>query len=200
MAETNLEFSRKVIPPLLRNIVASNTLSYKIGEIEGDAILFYRFGNFPSLKEISEQCKKFYIDFILHLEQLKKEFPEDFAKYISSKKLSLKIILHSAEITTTYIGGLIKLIGEDVVVVHKLLKNSVPDAEYILLSEKFLSGFKPNEIREAFDWSEIKKGNDDYDYLGKIKYRYISLEPLLQTLPTASEIKASKSAAKKMSA
>jgi hypothetical protein len=176
MAETDLEFSRKIIPPLMRSLVASNTLSLSVGEIEGDAILFYRFGDLPSLKAIAEQCKKFHYDFSQQLESLKKNFPEDFEKYISSSKLSLKIIVHAAEMTSTHIEGMIKLIGEDVVVAHKLLKNSVSDAEYIMLSEKLLSNYTPSQVGDAFDWAELKSGEDEYDFIGRIKYRYICLD------------------------
>ena len=175
MAETDLTFSRKVIPPLLRSIVASNTLSMSVGEIEGDAILFYRFGKLPALRELSDQCKKFYADFHEELESLRKEFPEDFEKYISSNKLSLKIVLHAAEMTSSHIGGMIKLIGEDVVVVHKLLKNSVEDAEYILFSEKLLSNYKEEEVRDFLNWDTLKDGKDEYEYIGEIKYKYIPL-------------------------
>ena len=176
MAETDLEFSRKIIPPLLRCLVTSNTLSLSVGEIEGDAILFYRFGALPSMKEIVGQCKKFYADFVIQLESLKKEFPEDFAKYISTNKLSLKIIVHAAEMTSTHIEGLIKLIGEDVVAVHKLLKNSVEDAEYILLSDKLLAHYTEEQIKEALNWSEIKEGTDEYEFIGRINYKYIQLD------------------------
>src|SRR3982751_6811027 len=134
MAETNLEFSKKIIPPLLRNLVSSNILNLKVGEVEGDAILFYRYGALPSFKELVDQCKNFYIKFNEQLESLKIEFPGDFAKYISANKLALKIIVHAAEMTSTHIEGLIKLIGEDLVVVHKLLKNSVEAPEYILFT------------------------------------------------------------------
>ena len=175
MAETDLEFSRKIIPALLRSLVASNTLSMNVGEVEGDAILFYRFGALPSLSELTEQCKKFYADFNSQLEDLKKQFPNDFAKYISSNKLSLKIVLHAAEMTSTHIEGMIKLIGEDVVVVHKLLKNSVEDAEYILFSEKLLSHYDSKEINNLLNWDQLKEGKDEYEYIGEVKYKYIPL-------------------------
>lgn len=183
MVETNLEFSRKIIPPLLRNIVTSNTLNLKVGEVEGDAILFYRFGALPSFKELVDQCKNFYINFTQQLESLKNEFPDQFAKYTSSNKLALKIILHAAEMTSTYIEGMIKLIGEDVVAVHKLLKNSIKDSEYILMTEKLLSNYPENEITEALNWFKAEKSEDEYEYIGTIKYRHITLEPLLNSLP-----------------
>ena len=175
MAETDLEFSRKIIPPLLRCLVASNTLSLNVGEVEGDAILFYRFGDLPSLNELIEQCKKFYNDFHIQLESLKKQFPEDFGKYISTTKLSLKIVLHAAEMTSTHIEGMVKLIGEDVVVVHKLLKNSVADPEYILLSEKLISHYSKEEVDNMLNWDTLKDGKDEYEYIGEVKYKYIPL-------------------------
>jgi len=178
MAETNLEFSRKIIPPLLRCLVSSNTLAFNVGEIEGDAILFYRFGDLPSLLELVEQCKKFYLDFISQLESLKKEFPNDFAKYISSNKLSLKIIMHAAEMTSTHIEGMVKLIGEDVVTVHKLLKNKVPDEEYLLFTEKLLKHYEESEINNLLNWSPLKNGQDEYEFIGTVQYRYLALDSL----------------------
>lgn len=180
MAESDLAFSRKIIPSLLRSLVASNTLNMSVGEVEGDAILFYRFGALPSLSELTAQCKKFYDDFNTQLESLKKQFPTDFAKYISTNKLSLKIVLHAADMTSTHIEGMIKLIGEDVVVVHKLLKNSVEDAEYILLTEKLLSHYDSKELDELLNWDELKDGKDEYEYIGEIKYKYIPLTAAIE--------------------
>jgi uncharacterized protein DUF2652 len=195
MAETDIEFSRKIIPPLLRNIVTSNTLNLKVGEIEGDAILFYRFGSLPSLKDLTEQCINFYLNFNKHLESLKNEFPEEFEKYISPSKLALKIVLHAAEITSTNIEGNIKLIGEDMVVVHKLLKNTVKESEYILLTEKLLSNYTEDEIIKNFYWFKMEKSEDEYEYIGSIKYRHISLEPLLNEMKDKSNEKAKKESA-----
>jgi hypothetical protein len=187
MAETDLEFSRKIIPALMRCLVASNTISLNVGEIEGDAILFYRFGNLPSLKELIEQCKKFYLDFIEQLETLKKEFADDFGKYISTNKLSLKIILHAAEMTSTHIEGMIKLIGEDVVVAHRLLKNTIEDPEYILLTEKLLSHYTEKEISENLYWSELKKSSDEYEYIGTVDYRFILLDASINTIQSSND-------------
>jgi len=183
MAETELTFSRKIIPSLLRSLVASNQLSMNVGEVEGDAILFYRFGDLPSFNELTEQCKKFYNDFNVQLESLQKEFPAEFEKYQSSTKLSLKIVVHAAEMTSTHIEGMIKLIGEDVVVVHKLLKNSVEDSEYILFTEKLLAHYKQEEIQSLLNWNTVHAGKDEYEYIGEIKYRYIplSIAPVVST-------------------
>ncbi len=180
MAENNIEFSRKIIPALLRNIVDSNKLKLTVGEIEGDAVVFYRFGTLPSLKELVDQCKIFYFNFNKELKLLMDNYADDFHKNASSNRLSLKVIVHAAEMTSTLIGGIPKLIGRDVVIVHKLLKNSIQESEYILLTEKLLAHYPETEIAGSFDWDSLKQGKDEYDYIGSINYNYIVLTPLIE--------------------
>lgn len=180
MAENEIEFSRKIIPALLRNIVDSNMLKLTVGEIEGDAVVFYRFGALPSLKELVDQSKFFYLNFNKELKLLMENFADDFHKNASSDRLSLKVIVHAAEMTSTLIGGIPKLIGRDVVIVHKLLKNSIKETEYILLTEKLLANYPEKDIAGIFDWDSLKQGKDEYDYIGSINYNYIVLNPLIE--------------------
>ncbi len=180
MAENDIEFSRKIIPALLRNIVDSNKLKLTVGEIEGDAVVFYRFGTLPSLKDLVDQCKFFYLNFNKELKLLMDNFADDFHKNTSSDRLSLKVIVHAAEMTSTIIGGIPKLIGRDVVIVHKLLKNSINESEYILLTEKLLAHYPDKDITESFDWESLNQGQDTYDYIGSINYKYIVLNPLTE--------------------
>ena len=53
--------------------------------------------------------------------------------------LKLKFVAHVGEVATQSIRGRSKLIGIDVILVHRLLKNSVPIPEYVLLSEELYS-------------------------------------------------------------
>jgi hypothetical protein len=178
MSETSIDFSRKVIPPLLQTIINSNVLGLKLSEIEGDAILFYRTGEMPTLKELVEQCKMFYVDFGHRLNLLKMQHADDYKKHISSSRLGLKIIVHYGEVSPTPIGDRIKLFGEDVITAHKLLKNSVNQNEYLLLTEKFLSNYPEEEIGSMLHWSGLEQGADEYTHIGKVGYRYIDLESL----------------------
>jgi hypothetical protein len=178
MSETDIDFSRKVIPPLLQTIIDSNVLNLKLSEIEGDAILFYRTGPLPTLGELVEQCKMFYIDFGHRLTQLKMQHADDYKKHVSSSRLGLKIIIHYGEISLSPIGDRIKLFGEDVITAHRLLKNNVPLQEYLLLTEKFLSNYSSQEIHRLFHWGKLEEHFDEYSHIGKVNYQYISLESL----------------------
>ena len=69
MSEVDFELGSKVIPSLLNKIVYSNEIGLKISEIEGDAVLFYKNGEIPSLKELIDQCRYFYTEFYKQMHQ-----------------------------------------------------------------------------------------------------------------------------------
>lgn len=179
MSDTNFELSSKVIPSLLNKIVYSNEIGLKISEIEGDAVLFYRNGELPSLKDLVSQCKFFYTEFYKQLHALRARYKKDKDSDIIPKMLGLKIVLHyGKEVGLVPVGKRIKLIGEDVITAHRLLKNNIKLDEYILLSEDLLSNYDRKKVNGSFDWSALKDGELEVEHIGKIKYSYISLVPL----------------------
>jgi hypothetical protein len=58
-----------------------------------------------------------------------------------ANNLTLKFVAHVGEVATQTIRDRRKLVGVDVILVHRLLKNSVPAPEYVLFSEDlYLTG------------------------------------------------------------
>jgi hypothetical protein len=55
---------------------------------------------------------------------------------VQADNLKLKFVAHVGEVATQTIRDRRKLIGIDVILVHRLLKNPVPAPEYVLLSEE----------------------------------------------------------------
>ena len=56
----------------------------------------------------------------------------------ATSELKLKFVAHVGEVAVQTIKRRRKLVGMDVIFVHRLLKNSVPVPEYVLLSEELL--------------------------------------------------------------
>jgi hypothetical protein len=61
--ETEIDHSRLIIQELLELLINANNVGLEISEIEGDAILFYKFGETPPLDELYEQVRKMFCDF-----------------------------------------------------------------------------------------------------------------------------------------
>ncbi|WP_442847260.1 DUF2652 domain-containing protein [Leeuwenhoekiella sp. H156] len=179
MREANFDLTAQVIPALLNEIIYANTINLQVSEIEGDAVLFFRSGELPAIGELVEQCKTFYKEFYKRIDKLyKKHKNEEDARSIS-EILGLKIILHyGEEIAMVPIGNRIKLMGEDVITAHRMLKNDIPIEEYIVFSEQVYSKFDKDEFAGFCNWSEIHEGHLDIEHLGVLNYKYVDLNPL----------------------
>jgi hypothetical protein len=54
---------------------------------------------------------------------------------LSAQDLRLKVVIHAGEVAIEHIHGFDKLFGMDVILAHRLLKNSVRSPEYVLMTE-----------------------------------------------------------------
>ena len=179
MSQTDFELSSKVIPSLLNNIIYSNEIELKISEIEGDAVLFFRTGEPPSFKTLIEQCTNFYTEFYKQILSLQKEYSDTEQAFKIPKILGLKIILHYGdEIGITPIGKRMKLMGQGVIIAHRLLKNDIPLDEYILISDALLNRYKTGKD-ETFIRNALTSGEINESHLGKIGFHYIDFASLI---------------------
>lgn len=176
ISKTDIKVTKKVIPALLEEIINANELSLSMVEIQGDAVLFYRIGEPPEPRELVAQSKHIFLSFSRKLQELSQEFSD--APISLPESLGIKIVAHYGKIGLAKIKGFIKLIGQDVIIAHRLLKNSTQADEYLLMTEQYASKFSQEELDRVFAFGELKQGQDEYQHIGTIKYRYASLKPL----------------------
>ena len=180
MSDFDFELASKVVPSLLNKIIYSNEIGLKVSEIEGDAVLFYRTGTLPNLEDLIIQCKYFYTEFYKQLDILKKQYSDKNGASKIPDILGLKIILHfGKEIGFVKIGKQIKMIGEEVITAHRLLKNGIEIDEYMLLSHELMAQYRGKTIDDRVDWARIMESQIEDDHLGTIDFSYIDLTPLV---------------------
>ncbi|QCW98624.1 DUF2652 domain-containing protein [Aggregatimonas sangjinii] len=180
MSDMDFELTSRVIPSLLNNIIYSNEIELKVSEIEGDAVLFFRQGELPPLDKLVEQCRYFYTEFYKQMNTLRKKHSDKNGAYKIPEMLGLKIILHyGQEIGVVPVGKRIKLMGEDVIVAHRLLKNNVPIDEYILISDQLISEYD-SISNDDFDWASLKESSIKIKHMGDVGFKYINLKPLTE--------------------
>jgi hypothetical protein len=177
--EVEIDHSRQIIQELLEVIINSNKIGLEISEIEGDAILFYKYGDVPDLREIYEQVEKMFCEFHKRL------LAYDHRKFCQCKAclgaadLTLKVITHYGEFTEYNVKTFNKLIGKDIIVAHQLLKNDIEQHEYWLVTEG-LAGNKISEnLPERLNWSRSIKQTET----GTVPFQYAQLSHLKNELP-----------------
>ena len=128
----------------------------------------------PSFDVLVDQCLHFYQDFYAQLNVLKNEYQEHEKADAIPEILGLKIILHyGRNIGMTQIGNRIKLLGEDVIIAHKLLKNNIKEKEYLLLTDSLLDNYNEDELKKHVVWENFKKDEENFEHLNEIGYRYL---------------------------
>jgi len=182
VTETEIGHSNHIIADLIGIILGSNILGLKVSEIEGDAVLFYFRGTPPKKEEIIQQSKRMFIDFHTNLKVMEKDFTCKCGACTTVSNLTLKFITHYGVCKEVSIHDFNKLIGSDVILAHRLLKNNVPEKEYILLSEKYLQN-QQSQIVIQEDWIDIKSNIEILEDFGEISTRYIPLAPLKKLVP-----------------
>lgn len=167
-----------LIADLLEILIEANTLDMEVSEIQGDAILFYRLGPPPPVQELVAQCRRIFLDFQNYLRLVERDNASELGAALRAHDLTLKIVVHYGSVNVAQIRHFTKLMGRDVIVVHRLLKNNVTGSEYLLLSEGYLQTQTHADLERSFSWTRLLGGKTTYEYLGDIKYRYAHLTPL----------------------
>jgi len=177
--EVEIDHGRHIIQELLEVIINSNNIGLEISEIEGDAILFYKYGEKPELQEIYKQVKKMFCEFHKHL------IAYDHRRLCQCKAcagaidLTLKVITHYGEFTGYNVRNFSKLIGKDIIVAHQLLKNDIDQHEYWLITDNLAKEKTGAELPEKLDWSKSVKQTET----GNIPFEYTQLGHLKSELP-----------------
>ncbi len=175
--QTEINHSQLIIVDLLETIIKTLTLPFTISEIEGDAILFYKFGEPPNSEELIKESKNIFINYHEKLKHIVKHNHCKCGACAGAYNLSLKFIVHYGIINKIKVGNFNKLFGKDLIIAHKLLKNSLKQREYILLTDYYTKVWPVNNITDE-DWIEIIEGNEDLGGLENIYYKAILLGPL----------------------
>ena len=127
-------YAQSIIGELLEVIMEGNQINLQVSEIEGDTIFFYRLGNAPKMEQLLEQVQLMFIRFNQQLQRYdhKRICPCGACK--AGKGLKLKLFAHFGEVTSYNVKEHHQLFGKDVIVLHRLLKNSLDKKEYALFT------------------------------------------------------------------
>lgn len=180
--ETEISHSRHIIEELLENLIDANEIGLSVSEIEGDAILFYREGPAPSAAALLAQVQRMYVRYHAHLKKYETHRICQCGACSTANELTLKCIAHYGEVGRQQVKDYSKLFGKHVIVVHRLMKNSVPHSEYVLLTRPLVNACSNGVQINQAAWAPPELGEEQYD-VGSVEYCYISLAPLMTHVP-----------------
>jgi hypothetical protein len=129
-------------------------------ELEGDAAFLYATD--PSAQEIAQSLAGLTTTMhrAFHAEQSRLEALRICRcdACVQTGSLSVKVVAHYGEVVRTETRGRTTLAGVDVILVHRMLKNSVPISEYVLMTEALRQHGDPATFSRAVPVAEDLEG------------------------------------------
>jgi hypothetical protein len=177
---TSLAHAEATTAKLLKRIVDA-ARGFDLIEIEGDAAFLSRRTDEPDAVTATTQVAV-AMHRAFHAERLRVATnlcPCQGCELAAD--LTLKFVAHVGEVAEQTIKRRRKLVGIDVIFVHRLLKNSVPVPEYVLMSEPlYRSG-------EAALTDEVQEVSEDLEGIGPVRTYFVELESIAGPLPPLPE-------------
>ena len=161
--------SQHVISELIQTIIREVEIPLEVSKLEGDAIFLYakkesaEFTPDDILRITGEKLILFFEAFHEKLQELASHISCNCGACSNLHALKLKIVAHSGEALFYRIHHFNELSGTDVILVHRLLKNSEATDEYLLLTEPAYMDIEfPCKL-------PVIEGRESYEHLGEVK-------------------------------
>jgi class 3 adenylate cyclase len=163
-----LAHSQAIITELVETIIQQVDMPLEVAKLEGDAV--FLFGRKAVAPEAWAEMRRHIGEWLLTLFNA---FAEKLAEWGCSNtcacgpcrnlaQLRLKLIVHSGEALFHRVARFEELAGVDVILVHRLLKNSVPARQYLLLTE---AAWRELEFPAEVVWSSGSEHYEDFDHV-----------------------------------
>jgi Protein of unknown function (DUF2652) len=169
LTQTEIKHSSHIINELLECIIANNRLGFHLSEVEGDAVLFYKKGDPIPRKTLIEQCIEMYIRFHQQIKIIERDSICRCGACTGVSNLTLKFVAHFGEIQEIKVSNFLKATGADMIVAHRLLKNSIDKHEYLLFSKPLTQSDNTGNLL----WMP---GQEEYPAIGKVAFEYAYLD------------------------
>ena len=162
--------AEEIIFELLEAVIDRAAYPLTLNKLEGDAAFLYaemtEENQSAVARDVARQAQAFFDVFYERARALSTERADcdcDACQRILD--LRLKAFLHCGEAVFKKIRQFEEMAGEDVIIAHRLIKNSIPSNEYILMSESFyeLAGDLPN--------MNVETRQETYEDLGSLTVR-----------------------------
>jgi hypothetical protein len=137
--ETSLLHAEQIITELMETVMDRAEHPLTVNKLEGDAALMYsecEAGDVGAARDVLAQVKAFFPAFAACSERLRAERAVCGCEACGGiAKLRLKAFVHVGELAIKRVRHFEELAGESVILVHRLLKNTVAQREYVLMTE-----------------------------------------------------------------
>lgn len=162
LAAVELDHAQDILADLMNTVVGSVKPSFRLAKLEGDAAFTYALGETFDGSELQDTVERCYFQFRRRLRDIEQASSCDCNACMLMPALNLKILVHHGQVAFQDMAGRKELVGSDVIVAHRLLKNTVDLPAYALYTEACIQA-------AAIDPAEgLVRHEEEYEHVGTV--------------------------------
>jgi uncharacterized protein YndB with AHSA1/START domain len=128
LAGVELDHAQDILADLIDVVVRSVRPTFRLAKLEGDAAFAFAMGETIDGSALQDTVERTYFSFRRRLRDIGQASQCDCNACTLMPRLDLKFVVHHGPIVRQRMAGREELVGRDVIVVHRLLKNSVVES------------------------------------------------------------------------
>jgi hypothetical protein len=163
LRDTELEHAQDVLADLIETVVGGLRPALRLSKLEGDAAFAYALDSEIGASMMLDTIDQTYFAFRSRLRDIRQATTCNCNACRLIPSLNLKFVAHNGRFVRNTVAGNEELTGSDVVVAHRLLKNTVTEqlgyVGYALHTESCVTALGLDPI--ILGWQEHREGYED---------------------------------------
>jgi uncharacterized protein YndB with AHSA1/START domain len=168
LAGVELDHAQDILADLIDTIVAALRPSFRLAKLEGDAAFVYVITPRVDGAMLQDTIETTYLAFRRRLRGIGQSSICQCNACHLIPSLDLKLITHHGQVATQRMAGQEELVGRDVILIHRLLKNSVEEKlgrrAYALYTEECLKAASIDPVTQG-----LIEHRETIDIIGDIR-------------------------------
>jgi uncharacterized protein YndB with AHSA1/START domain len=167
LAGVELDHAQDIMTDLIGAVVSALRPSFKLAKLEGDAAFMWMAATALDGSMLLDTIERCYFGFRRRRRDVRQATSCDCAACTRIPDLDLKFVVHHGAAMEHRVAGRRELIGSDVIIVHRLLKNEVSatlgSKAYALLTQSCVDA--ADLVPDALGMRPI---TESYDHIGEV--------------------------------
>ena len=127
LAGVELDHAQDIIADFMDTVVKGLRPPFRLAKFEGDAAFVYAMAEKVDGSFLHDTIESAYFKFRRRLREVKQASTCECKACVAMSDLDFKFVVHHGEMVKQKMGGREELAGRDVILVHRLLKNTVSE-------------------------------------------------------------------------
>jgi uncharacterized protein YndB with AHSA1/START domain len=176
LAGVELDHAQDILADLMTTVVKALRPALKLSKLEGDAAFVYALTDKIDGSILMDSIEGCYFAFRQRLRSIQQASICECNACTLVPRLNLKVVAHHGSVIVHRVAGRSELVGRDVIVVHRLLKNDITELAYAFISDACIAS---SELDPAA--LGMHRHVETYEHVGEIGGWVLNLEQAWKT-------------------